>query len=79
MEDRKVRVLLEDIDHKFKTIQEGLADIPVMKEDIRVLKEDVDIIKEDIKVIKVVLSNKVDISRVEKIEKDLKVLQHKIA
>lgn len=79
MEDRKVRVLLEDIDHKFKTISEALSDITPMKENIVGLNKKVDKLQEDVAIVKLSLQNKADTTRVEKIEKDLKVLQQKIA
>ena len=79
MEDRKVRVLLEDIDHKFKTISEALSDITPIKENIAELNNKVDKLQEDMTIVKFTLKNKVDIKRVEKIEADVTVLQQKIA
>ena len=76
MEDKKVRVLLEDIDHKFKAIWEVTKDNPKRFEK---LEKNVNEIKEDIAVIKAVLPNKVNIDRVVKIEKDIVVLKQKIA
>ena len=52
LKDSHVRVLLEDIDHKFKTIQERIADIGVIKEKIENIVNNVRIIKKDIVVIK---------------------------
>jgi len=78
MEDRQVKVLLEDIDHKFKTIQEMFFSLLAMKEDVSVLKKDMIQVKEDIAIIKTSLKNKADIQRVEKIEADVKILQQKI-
>lgn len=74
MEDRKVRVLLEDINHKFKAIQEGLSNVSSVKEDVSCLKTDVSRIKEDIIIIKTSLIVKADLKRVEKIEQKLAAL-----
>lgn len=76
MEDSKVRVLLEDIDHKFDAIWEVVADNPKRFER---LETDVAAIKEDISVIKAVLKCKADVSEIDKINKKINILQTKIA
>lgn len=79
MEDQHVQVLLENINHNIKTLGEGLAVLPEIRDDIKTLKEDVHQLKEDMIIVKQSLKNKADIARVEKIEDDVKVLQRKIA
>jgi len=70
MEDRKVRVLLEDIQSKLKVIHENTVDNP---ERFGNLEKGMEVVKQDISVIKLSLPNKANVSRVEKIEKVLNI------
>lgn len=79
MEDLKVRVLLEDIRHEYKTLGEGINSLLPMKDKVDNMEKDIKDIKEDISIIKSAMPHKANVSRVEKIEADVVVLQQKIA
>lgn len=90
MEDRKVRVLLEDIDHKFKVITEMLLHhgkkIDALYEmvaqntvDIETIKTKITIIEEEIKSIKHLVKDKADQEKVKKLEANILTLKRKIA
>lgn len=76
MEDRKVRILLEDINHKIDSIIEVIADNPARFDRI---EKDIKEMKEDIKVIKLTLPQKANLSDFKKVQKDVSILKTKIA
>ena len=56
MSDRKIQVLLEDVNHKFDTIAEALSDVSPMKESIVELNKKVDKLREDMSLVKLTLA-----------------------
>lgn len=90
MEDSKVRVLLEDIDHKFKVMTEMLLHqgkkidalfemVAKNTEDIEMIKMRLAMIENEIKLIRDLVKDKADKEKVQKLEKSILILKRKIA
>ena len=75
MGDDKIKVLMEDINHKFKAIMEVTADTPRRFDQ---LEKKVDQLQKDMMIVKASLPLKANVADLEKVKKDLSLVQRKL-